>query len=176
MVRIDIVTDGENFNRQQFMQCFENRSIVYMKNNKMLYDSNGDNIEYFISEYTASEKYLLCGNIILFCCSNVNDINVKKDSVLLFDSTELNNYNSLPCGNAVITCGTGEKNTVSLSGINEDSMALNIAREIFGLEIQEVIIKTGKPIISIYTAIFAFTVLLLTNKEALPCVRDTKAI
>ena len=113
---------------------------------------------------------------MILCCERINNLKIKNKAMVLVDCTEYLHYSSVPDDCTIISCGAGEKNTVSLSSISDNAIVLNIAREIKRLEIQECVINTEKPIKNIYTALFAYTVLILTNKEEPPCLQDTKAI
>ncbi len=176
MVRVEIITDSKNFSTEQFIDCMCEYNIMYIKNDEIMFDSKTNIIEYLITEYSNDSLVEGSGDIFILCCENVGKIKFKNNAVILMDSTEFTDYNAIVQSCNIISCGAGEKNTVSLSSVNEESLVLNIAREIFGLEIQECVIKTKRPIRNIYTAIFAYAVLVLTNKEAQPCIRDAKAI
>ncbi len=176
MVRVDIVTDRKNFNTNQFINCLKDKNLIYIKNNKKIYDSANNQLDFLVTEYSNKDSVISKAKYVLLCCERLSQIKFIKNAVVLLDNSEFMAYDIVPPYSYVVSCGVGEKNTISLSGINECSLALNIARKVRGFEIQECVINNICPIKNIYTAIFAYSILVLSHKEDALCVRNTKAI
>jgi len=176
MYNIGIITDGKNYNEKQLRECFSKKNYVYNRVISNNFNECKTNLEYCISEYSSSENMEINKDIIVLCCEHIDGIKINNNSIVLLDSAEFSDYSSLPDNCMIISCGFGEKNSISFSSICDNAIVLNIARELIGLEIQEIVVKINKPIENIYTAIFAYAVLILTNKEELPCIQDIKAI
>lgn len=176
MYNIGIITDGKNYNEKQLRECFSKKKYAYNRFNSDSFDICKTDSDYCISEYLCSEKIEIKEDIIVLCCEHIEGIKINNNAIVLLDSAEFSDYSALPENSMIISCGFGEKNSISLSSICDNAIVLNIAREVNGLEIQEFVIKINKPIENIYTAIFAYAVLILTNKEEPPCIQDIKAI
>ena len=93
---------------------------------------------------------------------------VKKDAMIIFDPQDIAQCSFVARrGYRLITCGSGERNTVSVSSIAEDAIVLSVGRDVrnaYGqmVEVQDYVFHAK--IWDVPTAVLASTLLLLTEE------------
>ena len=96
---------------------------------------------------------------------------MKKNGIAVFDPTRFEDISYLRSAQlTAVTCGINEKNTISVSSIDDDSIILTLFREIKGvygqkLEMQEYLYENIPPVQDVYTAMLACALILLTTPE-----------
>ncbi len=114
---------------------------------------------------------------VLLIAKDVSEIHgnadgmMKKNGIAVFDPTRFEDISYLRSAQlTAVTCGINEKNTISVSSIDDDSIILTLFREIKGvygqkLEMQEYLYENIPPVQDVYTAMLACALILLTTPE-----------
>lgn len=95
---------------------------------------------------------------------------IKKGAIAVFDQGIfadiglINEHNLVP-----ISCGTGEKNTITISSLTDETMTVSVQRQITGargqiIDVQEYLFKSGSEIKDIYMTLLGNVLVLLTEE------------